>query len=95
MDNRLSRYSMRMGKCEITGTFLPAEDVHCHHYLPKHLGGTDDFDNLRIIHKVIHKIIHMTDMDKIKSLLLELKLSKPVLNKINQYRKKAKMELIG
>jgi group II intron reverse transcriptase/maturase len=95
MDNRLSRYSMKMGRCEITGIFLRAEDVHCHHYLPKKLGGTDDFDNLRIVHKDIHKVIHMSDMDKIKSLISELKLSKPVLNKINQYRRKAKMELIG
>ncbi|MNC34336.1 hypothetical protein D3C76_424620 [compost metagenome] len=28
MDNRLSRYSMNMGKCEITGMFLYAGDVH-------------------------------------------------------------------
>jgi RNA-directed DNA polymerase len=30
MDNRLSRYSMKLGKCEITGMYLFAPDVHCH-----------------------------------------------------------------
>ncbi len=34
MDNRISRYSMKLGKCEITGIFLYASDVHCHHYIP-------------------------------------------------------------
>ncbi|EGL81452.1 HNH endonuclease [Caldalkalibacillus thermarum TA2.A1] len=86
---------MKMGRCEITGRLLTADEVHCHHLIPKHLGGTDEFDNLRIVDKVIHKIIHMSNMDEIKRLISELKLSKPVLNKINQYRRKAKMELIG
>jgi len=27
-DNRISRYSMKNGKCEITGEFLPAKFVH-------------------------------------------------------------------
>ena len=35
LDNRISRYSMKNGKCEITGEFLPAELVHCHHYVPR------------------------------------------------------------
>lgn len=51
MDSRISRYSMKMGKCEITGIFLYASDVHCHHYIPLHLGGSDKFNNLRILHK--------------------------------------------
>ena len=38
MDNRISRYSMKKGNCEITGMFLQAQDVHCHHYIPIHLG---------------------------------------------------------
>ena len=43
MDNRISRYSMKMGKCEMTGIYLSAADVHCHHYVPLHLGGSDRF----------------------------------------------------
>ncbi|MNO86188.1 Group II intron-encoded protein LtrA [compost metagenome] len=58
MDNRISRYSMKMGKCEITGIPLFAADVHCHHYVPSHLGGSDKFNNLRILHKEVHRLIH-------------------------------------
>jgi 5-methylcytosine-specific restriction endonuclease McrA len=58
MDNRISRYSMKMGKCEITGMFLYANEVHCHHYIPLHLGGNDRLNNLRILHKEVHKLIH-------------------------------------
>ena len=60
MDNRISRYSMKMGKCEITDVFPRASDVHCHHYIPLHLGGNDKFNNLRILHKDVHKLIHHT-----------------------------------
>ncbi|WP_167527220.1 reverse transcriptase domain-containing protein [Paenibacillus cellulositrophicus] len=59
-DNRMSRYSMKMGKCEITGVHLFAKDVHCHHYVPLHLGGSDKFSNLRILHKEVHRLIHST-----------------------------------
>ncbi|WP_177184297.1 hypothetical protein [Psychrobacillus sp. OK032] len=41
MDSRISRYSMKKGKCEITGVFLQEQNVYCHHYIPKHLGGSD------------------------------------------------------
>ncbi|MED1412891.1 group II intron reverse transcriptase/maturase, partial [Bacillus paramycoides] len=33
-DNRISRYSMQNGKCAVTGTFLLADDAHCHHKVP-------------------------------------------------------------
>ena len=56
-DNRISRYSMKNGKCEITGEFLPAEFVHCHHYIPVSLGGTDEFKNLRVLNKFVHFLI--------------------------------------
>ncbi|GAB7386641.1 hypothetical protein BSNK01_04770 [Bacillaceae bacterium] len=95
MDNRLSRYSMKMGRCEITGMFLFAEDVHCYHNLPKHLGGTDEFGNLRIVHKDVHKLIHATNPETIESLLDKIKPTGNILKKINQYRKKAGLELIG
>lgn len=95
MDNRLSRYSMKMGRCEITGMFLFAEDVHCHHYLPKNLGGTEDFNNLRIIHKDVHRLIHATDPETTRNLLTQIMPTKTALKRINQYRKKAGLELIG
>lgn len=60
MDNRISRYSMKNGKCELTGLFLFAEEIHCHHYKPVGLGGADEFKNLRILHKDVHRLIHAT-----------------------------------
>jgi RNA-directed DNA polymerase len=94
MDNRISRYSMKMGKCEITGVFLYASDVHCHHYIPKHLGGNDKFNNLRILHKEVHKLIHQTDKKTIEILITKLGITTPMVQKINKYREKCGMELI-
>lgn len=60
---------MKNGNCEITGSFLQAHNVHCHHYIPLQLGGSDKFNNLRILHKDVHKIIHMTDAVKMNTLM--------------------------
>ena len=94
MDNRISRYSMKQGKCEVTGTFLEAQDVNCHHYIPIHLGGSDKFNNLRILQKEVHKLIHMTDAIKIDTLIKVLGLTEPMLKKINKYRGKCELECI-
>jgi group II intron reverse transcriptase/maturase len=94
MDNRISRYSMKMGKCEITDTFLCASDVHCHHFTPLYLGGNDKFNNLRILHKDIHRLIHYTDTKMIDILITKLGITKPMVQKINEYREKCGMELI-
>jgi RNA-directed DNA polymerase len=94
MDNRISRYSMKQGKCEITGRFLRAQDVHCHHYIPVHLGGSDKFNNLRILHKEVHKLIHMTDTVKMNTLIENLGITQPILEKINTYRGKCELEHI-
>jgi RNA-directed DNA polymerase len=47
---------MKMGKCEITGMYLFASDVYCHHYIPLHQGGNDKFNNLRILHKELQHV---------------------------------------
>ncbi len=94
MDNRISRYSMKQGKCEITGQFLQAQDVHCHHYIPVHLGGSDKFNNLRILHKEVHRLIHMTDTVKMNTLMENLGITQPILEKINIYREKCELEHI-
>lgn len=91
LDNRISRYSMKQGKCEILNTFLEAKDVHCHHYLPTSLGGTDTFDNLRIIHKKVHKLIHLKSEKLINECLVELNLSQEQTRKTNEYRKKCNL----
>lgn len=95
MDNRISRYSMKKGKCEITGMFLQAENVYCHHYIPKHLGGNDKFNNLRILQKEVHELIHMTDKIKANTLIKILGITESVLKKINKYREKCELEIIN
>ncbi|CAM4157659.1 group II intron reverse transcriptase/maturase [Paenibacillus alkaliterrae] len=94
MDNRISRYSMKMGNCEITGIYLFAADVHCHHYIPLHLGGSDKFSNLRILHKEVHKLIHLTQKETIDILISKLGISELMIDKINQYRRKCELETI-
>lgn len=94
IDNRISRYSMRRGKCEVTGEFLSAEQVHCHHYVPLQFGGTDEFKNLRIIHKSLHILVHATKKDTIKKYVEEQKVNSKDLLKINVYRKKCNLEPI-
>ncbi|MCU1808317.1 group II intron reverse transcriptase/maturase [Cytobacillus firmus] len=93
-DNRISRYSMKNGKCEITGWFTPAENVHCHHYLPLSLGGTDEFKNLRILNITVHKLIHATENQTIKGYLSILNLNDEAIKKVNNYRRKCNLEPI-
>ncbi|QNO13364.1 group II intron reverse transcriptase/maturase [Alkalicella caledoniensis] len=95
IDNRISRYSMTMGKCEITCIYLPAEMVHCHHYVPTKLGGTDKYHNLRIVHKDVHKLIHATEIKIIKKYMESLKLDIGTLDKINRYREKCNLEALS
>jgi RNA-directed DNA polymerase len=94
MDNRMSRYSMKMGKCEITGMHLFATDVYCHHYIPVYLGGNDKFNNLRILHKEVHKLIHETHKETINVLINRLGITESMRTKINQYRTRCVLEPI-
>lgn len=95
LDNRISRYSMKMGKCEITSMFLFASDVHCHHYKPRYLGGDDSFNNLRIVHKDVHVLIHATAAETIDKLMKKIGMTEIMVNTINQYRKMSNLELIN
>jgi len=94
MDNRISRFSMKMGKCEITGWNLTANEVHCHHYTPTHLGGLDKFSNLRILHKDIHRLIHRKNTDIISSEIQKFELTDSMINKLNQYRMECGLEKV-
>lgn len=87
-DNRISRYSMRNGKCEVLGIFLEAHEVECHHKKPKSLGGSDKYNNLRILHGDIHKLIHATKEETIEKYLKKWNIegSSKILDKINEYR---------
>jgi RNA-directed DNA polymerase len=94
MDNRLSVYSMQKGLCAITKKPLKAEDVHCHHKLPIYLGGTDEFNNLVVIHKDVHRLIHATNTDTIQKYLRVLMLNFTELKKLNQLRSLCKLEKV-
>jgi RNA-directed DNA polymerase len=85
---------MKVGNCEITSTFLYANDVHCHHYIPLHLGGSNKFNNLRILHKDVHRLIHQTDKKTIDILIIKLGITRSMLQKINKYRQMCEMEQI-
>lgn len=85
-DNRISLYSAQYGKCAVTGKELWIDEIHCHHKLPKYLGGSDNYFNLVIIHKDIHKLIHVTSEDTIKAYLNLIKPTKTMLDKINKLR---------
>ncbi|NQX71680.1 group II intron reverse transcriptase/maturase [Paenibacillus alba] len=88
MDNRISRYSMKLGKCEITGMYLFAPDVYCHHYISPHTGGTDKFNNLRILHKEVRQLILQTQKETIDVLTNKLGLTELMMVQINKYREK-------
>jgi RNA-directed DNA polymerase len=95
LDNRISRYSMKMGCCEITGKFLFSSYVHCHHYLPIHLGGDDKFNNLRILYKDVHVLIHAISKELIERLVANLGITEKMAITINQYRKMSNLEAIN
>ncbi|MCP8968540.1 group II intron reverse transcriptase/maturase [Ectobacillus ponti] len=86
IDNRISRYSMRKGKCEVTQLYLQAEDTHCHHAVPFHLGGTDNFSNLRIVHKDIHILIHARDIMTIDKYSSMFNLDTVQIKRLNNMR---------
>ncbi|MFD1899545.1 HNH endonuclease [Enterococcus termitis] len=94
IDNRISKYSMQNGKCAVTGVFLAADEVHCHHILPKSMGGTDEFQNLVVVHSWAHRLIHATYTETIDKYKRLLKLNGKQLERINKYREKCNLTSI-
>jgi group II intron reverse transcriptase/maturase len=90
-DNRLSLYSAQMGKCAVTGKILEIGDIYCHHKIPRHLGGTDKYQNLVIVCNDIHRLIHATNPETIaryrETLNLTKKQSKTLENLITLAQK--------
>jgi hypothetical protein len=66
-DNRLSLYCAQQGKCAVTGVVLEADDIYCHHKLPRHMGGKDNYQNLMIVSDDVHRLIHATNENTIKN----------------------------
>jgi len=91
-DNRISLYCAQFGKCAVTGVKLEIGDIHCHHKLPKHLGGTDEYKNLVIVCGDIHRLIHATNPEKIREYCDKVKLDAKQLKKLNKLRSLAKVE---
>lgn len=94
MGNRISKYTSQYGKCAILKLVLEYDEIHCHHKIPKYLGGTDKYDNLIIIHRDIHKLIHAKDKNTINYYLEKYNLNKEQLDKIDSLRKKAELQPI-
>ena len=90
-DNRISMFSAQWGKCAVTGKdFLNLRDIHCHHKIPKYLGGTDQYANLILILEPVHKLIHAKKPETIQRYMAMLQLDAPQLAKVNALRKMLK-----
>ncbi len=88
-DNRLSLFCAQYGKCAVTGkVFSSPDDIHCHHLLPRHMGGKDTYDNLILITPNIHILIHATIADTIQSYLSKVSLNAKQMAKLNRLRSK-------
>ena len=90
--NYISLYCAQLGKCAVTGDKLEVGDIHCHHKLPKYLGGTDEYKNLVIVSVNIHKLIHSTNPVTIRNYLEKLKLDADQLKTLDKFRSLAKVE---
>ena len=93
-DNKVSLYAAQYGKCAILGEVLEIDYIHCHHKVPKKIGGKDNYQNLIIIHKDVHRLIHATKQETISKYLSLLKLNKQQISKVNKLRKMVGNETI-
>ena len=88
-DNRLARFVAVRGKCEISKQQLLFEDVVCHRLNPKEQGGTDEYKNLRIIHRDIEQLIYETEVNIIRILIEKTGCKESTkLVKLNKWREK-------
>jgi RNA-directed DNA polymerase len=94
-DNRISLYAAQWGKCAITNRVLELDEIHCHHIVPKFIGGTDKYSNLVIVHQDVHKLIHAQKPDTIKNYLDMLNLDDKMLRKLNNLRRSAELPEIS
>lgn len=88
IDNRNSLWYAQYGRCAILGQELALDEIHCHHKIPREIGGINDkYENLVIVHKDVHRLIHATIPETIAKYLTLLNLSNDQLTKVNKYRK--------
>ena len=91
-DNRISLYCAQFGKCAVTGEKLEIGFMHCHHKIPKYLGGTDEYKNLVFVSESVHRLIHATNPEVIREYLEKLKLTSKQLKKLDKLRSLANVE---
>lgn len=91
-DNRISLYCAQFGKCAVTGRMLNIGDIHCHHKLPRYLGGTDEYKNLVIVCEDIHRLVHATNPETIRKYMEKLNLTSKQLKKLEKLRSLAHVE---
>ena len=91
-DNRISLYCAQYGRCAVSGKKLEIGEIHCHHKVPKHLGGTDEYKNLIIVSSDIHRLIHAAKPETIQKYLEQLKLDAKQLKKLKNLRKLANVD---
>lgn len=94
-DNRMSLFSAQYGKCAVTGKeFLDTSEVHCHHKVPKELGGKDNYQNLILVLPEVHRLIHASREVTIRMYMDALKPNEKQLERINKLRTEANRDLI-
>lgn len=93
-DNRISLYAAQYGKCAVTGVTLEPHDIHCHHKIPRHLGGTDAYENLVLVTEAVHILLHAKTEETVRKYLAGLKLNKKQTEKLNKLRTLAEMPTI-
>ena len=86
-DNMLSRFVAAKGRCEVSRKPLDYEDVACHRLHPRKYGGTDEYTNLRIVHKDMERLLYAEDLNTIKKLVTGLDCRDTAkITKINKWR---------
>lgn len=90
-DNRLSKFVAQHGKCHVLKIPLSPDEIHCHHILPRHLGGEDGYANLVIVHKDVHLYIHAKDQKLMGKIRKDFKMDKAMIGRADYLRKKAGM----
>jgi len=91
-DNRLSLYSAQKGKCAVTGKIMEIGNIYCHHKVPRHMGGTDAYQNLVLVCEDVHRLIHATNPDTIAKYMELLNLTAKQRRTLNKLRSLAHVE---
>ena len=74
---------VQSGKCAVTGQkFANTSEIHCHHKVPKHMSGTDYYENLALVRQDIYKLIHDNTKEMIEKYKTICDLNKEQMKKL-------------